>query len=116
MMRDLTFEKLPEAISQLWDKLETIEYLLKEKGVSNNSIETEQLLNVEEAAKFLTVSIPTIYQKSKNGEIPSMKQGKRLYFSNIELLAYVKEGRKKTNKEIEIEVDNFLAKKGGKNA
>jgi hypothetical protein len=48
-------------------------------------------------------------------ELPVMKQGNRLYFSRTELFNYIEDGRKKSNAEIETEVDNFLKKKGGKN-
>jgi hypothetical protein len=44
-----------------------------------------------------------------------MKQGKRLYFSSIELMQFVKDGRRKTNSEIEAEAVDYLNKnKGGK--
>ena len=102
-----------EPIFKRWIK-EAQNDLQSEEFINQN--QTEQLLTVEEAAKFLSLAKPTIYLKSKNGEIPSMKQGKRLYFSNKELIDYVKEGRKKTKKDIDLEVDNFFKKKGGKNA
>ena len=41
-------------------------------------------------------------------ELPVMKRSKRLYFSRIELTEYIKEGRKKTNHEIEAESDTYL--------
>lgn len=63
----------------------------------------EQLLTVEEAAEFLNLKVPTIYSKISKGELPVMKMkgGKRLYFSRTELLEYFKDGRKKSNAEIE---------------
>ena len=74
----------------------------------------EQLLTVQEAAKFLKLSVPTIYTKVSRGELPVMKQGKRLYFSSVELMAYIKEGRKKSNAEIDAEANAYLSnnKKG----
>ena len=49
-----------------------------------------------------------------------MKRSKRLYFSSTELMEYLKEGRKKSNAEIEQEAEAYLSnnKKGlnnGKN-
>lgn len=116
MERHLTFETLPKAVSQLWDKLDSIERLLTERDSSKSINESENLLTVQEAASFLTLAVPTIYSKVHKNELPHMKRGKRLYFTSADLISYVKEGRKKTNKEIELEVDNFLKKKGGKNA
>lgn len=77
----------------------------------------EQLLSVQEAARFLKLTVPTIYSKVSKGELPVMKRSKRLYFSPTELLNYLKEGRKKSNAEIEAEARNYLLnakKKGGK--
>ncbi|WP_162415604.1 helix-turn-helix domain-containing protein [Cyclobacterium roseum] len=75
----------------------------------------EQLLSIQEASQFLNLKVPTIYSKVSKGELPVMKRSKRLYFSRAELLGYLKEGRKKSNAEIEQEAESFLKKKGGKN-
>ena len=75
------------------------------------SKELEQLLTVQEAAQFLNLTVPTMYSKVSKGELPVMKRSKRLYFSRIELLEYLKEGRKKTNAEIEAEAEEYLSNK-----
>ncbi len=69
----------------------------------------EQLLTIQEAAKFLHLSVPTLYSKCSKGELPVMKRSKRLYFSRTELLDYLKEGRKKSNAEIEAEAKAYLS-------
>lgn len=68
----------------------------------------EQLLSIQQAAKFLNLTVPTMYSKVSKGELPVMKQGKRLYFSRTELMEYVKTGRKKSNAEIEAEAKAYL--------
>lgn len=70
----------------------------------------EQLLTVQEAAQFLNLKVPTIYSKVSKGELPVMKRSKRLYFSSSELMEYLKEGRKKSNAEIEQEAEAYLSK------
>lgn len=76
----------------------------------------EQLLTIQAAAEFLSLTVPTIYSKVSRNEIPYMKPGgKRLYFSKTELLEYVNAGRKKSNAEIEQEAEAYLKKKGGNN-
>lgn len=74
----------------------------------------EQLLTVQETAQFLNLKVPTIYSKVSKGELPVMKRSKRLYFSSTELMEYLKEGRKKSNTEIEREAEAYLSnyKKG----
>jgi len=84
------------------------------KAVQNNNPPTEQpeqLLTIQEAAEFLSLTVPTMYSKVSKGEIPYMKRGKRLYFSRTELLDYLKEGRKKSNAEIEQEAEKYLSNK-----
>ncbi|MBK9109921.1 MAG: helix-turn-helix domain-containing protein [Saprospiraceae bacterium] len=83
------------------------------KGESTN--QPEQLLTVQEAAEFLSLTVPTMYSKVSKGELPVMKGSKRLYFSRTELLEYLKQGRKKSNAEIEKEAEAYLKKKGGNN-
>lgn len=68
----------------------------------------EQLLTIEQAADFLSLTVPTMYSKVSKGELPVMKRSKRLYFSRTELLEYLKEGRKKSNAEIEQEAAAYL--------
>ena len=70
------------------------------KAVRNEQPTTdqpEQLLTIQEAAEFLSLTVPTMYSKVSKGELPVMKRSKRLYFSRTELLEYLKEGRKKSN-------------------
>ena len=81
------------------------------KAVRNEQPTTdqpEQLLTIQQAAEFLSLSVPTLYSKVSKGELPVMKRGKRLYFSRTELMEYIKEGRKKSNAEIEQEAEAYL--------
>ena len=57
-----------------------------------------------------------IYGLISKGELPVMKRSKRCYFSKIELINYLKQGRKKTVAETASEADTYLKKKGGYNA
>lgn len=113
---ELTFEQLPKAVNQLTNEVCEIKRLLIEIG-SVPKTETDELLTVQDAAKFLTLSVPTIYGLISKSSIPCMKRGKRVYFSKVELLNYLKDGRRKTISEIEAETDQYLSnKKGGRNA
>ncbi|MBP8944976.1 MAG: helix-turn-helix domain-containing protein [Paludibacteraceae bacterium] len=112
-METITFEQLPQAVTTLIKKVSKIEELVAEK--STQTEQTERFLTVEEAAKLLNITKQTIYEKVSRGELPYMKRGKRLYFSNIELYEYLKGGRKKTNAEIDAEAETYLKKKKGLN-
>ena len=110
-MENLTFENLPTQVSQLSKKLENIERLLLEKSDQQPTEPPEQLLTVQEAAQFLSLTVPTMYSKVSKGELPVMKRSKRLYFSRAELLDYIKKGRKKSYTEIEQEAETYLSNK-----
>lgn len=108
----ISFENLPKAVGQLAEKLESIEAFLMDKlQEPAPKAQEEQLLTVEQAAKFLGLSIATIYSKVSRGELPVMKRSKRLYFSNLELIAYLKEGRKLTNEELQAEAESYVSQK-----
>lgn len=109
-MTELTLEKLPEAVNQLFNKLESIESLLLDK--SGDQSEVDQLLTVSQVASFLDLSIPTIYGYVSRAEIPvcKRKHTKRLYFSKQDITNWIKKGRRKTISEIESEADNQLSK------
>lgn len=51
--------------------------------------EPEPLWTVEEVAVFLGVHVQTVYEKSRLGEIPSIKIGSRLRFRPAEIQAWV---------------------------
>lgn len=71
--------------------------------------ENERLMTVKETAIFLNLTTSTIYTKVSQNEIPFLKRGKRLYFSNTELIDHLKQGRGKTLKEAEQEADAYLS-------
>jgi excisionase family DNA binding protein len=111
MIENLTFEQLPYAITLLTKEVSELKELLLKKQQTATIVPVEELLTVEQAAEFLNLSVPTIYTKVSRGTLPVMKKSKRLYFSNLELMNYLKDGRKKTNEEIEQEADTYLSKK-----
>jgi excisionase family DNA binding protein len=111
MSQEFTFDQLPQAVNQLHKKLENIERLLQSFQLSQSAELQEHLLTVQEAAEFLNLTVPTIYSKVSRRELPFMKRQKRLYFSNKELLAYLKEGSRKTYTQITSESDNYINSK-----
>lgn len=109
-METLSFDQLPQAVAQIYDKLNKIEALLERKD-SQPDQEPDQLLTVKDAAEFLSLSVPTVYTLISKGELPVMKRSKRCYFSKLELINYLKEGRKKTNTEIETIAQKHISDK-----
>lgn len=110
-MNHLSFDKLPQAVSDLHESVKKIETLLLTQKKESKSLE-ETLLTVKEAAEFLSLTVPTIYGLIHKGELPVMKRSKRCYFSKEDLFNYIKKGRIKTIDEIKTESSAFDSKKG----
>jgi excisionase family DNA binding protein len=90
---EITFEQLPKAVGLLCEDMAFVKQRLLEIPTGANS-ESDQLLTVQQAAEFLILSVPTIYGLISSGTIPCMKRSKRVYFLKIELINYLKQGRK----------------------
>ena len=96
------------------DELETLIIDCVNACLRNDKSKKEEapedvIMTIQQAAEFLSLTVPTMYSKVSKGELPFMKRGKRLYFSRTELMEYIKEGRKKSNAEIEAEAKAYLS-------
>lgn len=99
--------QFPQAFNKLHEKLDKIERLLLSRSEISLP-EEDKLLTIKQAAEFLVLSVPTIYGLVQRHEVPVCKRGKRLYFSKQDLTSWIKDGRKKTNSEIEAEAHTYL--------
>lgn len=72
-------------------------------GLSKNQLidSRERPIGVSKAAELLLLSVPSIYRKSKNLEIPHFKKGNRLYFYESELESWLKKGQMLTKEQID---------------
>jgi excisionase family DNA binding protein len=107
-METITFDQLPTAVSLLTKEVGELKQLIIQ-GIEQQAHEPQELLfTIQEAADFMRLSVPTIYSKVSKGELPSMKRGKRLYFSRSELMSYIKEGRRSSNEELDAQAQAYL--------
>ncbi|WP_258102197.1 helix-turn-helix domain-containing protein [Marinoscillum pacificum] len=91
---------------ELYERLDRIEGLLvsvRDHKASEPEGEEDRLLNVREAARFLGDAVATLYGRTSKNEIPFYKRGKKVYFKKSELLAWIEQGRVKSQKEIQEE-------------
>jgi excisionase family DNA binding protein len=102
-----SFETLPKSVSQIHEKLDKIEKLLLSKEQVKSS---DKLLTVKQAAEFLSIAVSTLYGLNMKGEIPMMKISKRCYYSEKDLLEYLKNSKTKSKAELEKDVDDYLNK------
>ena len=111
-MDKMTFDSMPEAVGKLLLKMENIERLLSEKGTERT--QESRIFDIGEAATFCRLSKPTIYALVSKLEIPHSKKGKKLYFLEDELRGWLKEGRRKTQTELEDDAQKYIANKSKK--
>src|SRR5690242_2630807 len=88
--------------------IECVEEALTKNNQRLNADASNKLMSVEEASNFLNLAPQTIYGFTSQRLIPFSKRRKRLYFSKEDLIAWIKEGRKKTRDEIERDADDYI--------
>lgn len=107
-MNYISFDSLPQAVQELNAKMDNIMMFLQ---LAKPDVKQSDLLTIQEAASLLALSKHTLYNKVNKNELPYMKKGKRLYFSRVELMAYIKSGKISSIQEIQEESFNYLSKK-----
>ena len=99
-MEKINFENLPQAVSLLIEKVDSLELLLKSQQSNNSNAPSDKPMSISEAAKFVNLTVPTLYGFVSKRSIPFSKVGKRLYFSETELTSWIQGGRQKTCDEL----------------
>ncbi len=95
------------------DKLNNIENLLKTVMKNDNGTVTiTEVLNLNQAAEYVSLSKSAIYKKTSERNIPHFKQGKKLYFKRSELDDWLTGIKITTKAEIEKEADEYIRRKG----
>lgn len=109
---EITFEQLPKAFTQLFEKLENIEKLLQ-KSNEGGSSDPDRWLDLSELCNYLPDKPvkPTVYGWVHHSLIPYHKRAKKLFFLKSEVDQWLKAGRKKTLAETEAEATQYMTQK-----
>ena len=109
---ELTFDQLPKAVGQLYDKLNNIERLLHLQG-NTSPPETDRWFDLNELCEYLPdkPAKATVYGYVHAGTIPCHKGQKKLRFLKSEIDTWLKSGRRKTVAELAAEADAYLQTK-----
>ena len=109
---DLTLEELIEAMTIAMTKV--IDEKFASKVLQKDNENDIHYLTINEAAEYISLSLPTIYGMTSRKEIPHIKKGKRLYFIKKDLNEFLENGRNKTKYEIfdnaTKSINSFLSK------
>lgn len=105
----ITFDKLPEAVTQLLQEVSYIKnYLLNQAATPP---ETKQLtpegdfLTVSEVSQMLRISKGAVYNMTSTRQIPCFKKCGRVYFDRKEITEWIRQDRCKTVKQLQVEAD-----------
>lgn len=110
MAHNLTFNDLPTAVSNLTKEVSELKCLLIEKQEQPSTKQTEQWLDLNELIQYDPEkrTKPTWYSKISRNEVPHYKRGKKVYFLKSEIDEWLKQGKCKSNAEIEQEAEAYL--------
>jgi excisionase family DNA binding protein len=65
---------------------------------------SDELMNINEVAKYLDESVQSIYSRTSRRTIPFYKKGKKLLFKKTEILDWLDGQKKKTVSELQDEI------------
>ncbi len=73
--------------------------------------DTETIFDVSSVAKYLKISVPTVYTKVNKRDIPHYKKNNKLWFKKSEVDQWMTSGKKRySNAEIEKQAENYINK------
>ncbi|HET8962477.1 MAG TPA: helix-turn-helix domain-containing protein [Chitinophagales bacterium] len=103
---------LPKAISCLRREIKELKDLIQNPKPTE---EPDKWFNLQGLREYIPGNpVPaTIYGYVSKRIIPFHKKGRELFFLKSEIDAWLKEGRHKTNREIEAEAESYLIKSKG---
>ena len=111
----ITFDNLPEAVSQLLHEVAYIKnYLLNEAATP---AEAKQLtsegdfLTVNDVSQMLKISKGAVYNMTSTRQIPFFKKCGRVYFDRKEIDEWIRQDRFKTIKQLQAEAEMDTRKK-----
>ena len=91
----ITFDKLPEAVGYLTEQVIELKKMVSELQPPPSGKRT--LVEIEDACRIIRKAKATVYRLVQKGILPAYKKGKKLYFYEDELLAWIENGRKETS-------------------
>jgi hypothetical protein len=108
---EVNHNNLPQAVQQIQEELSQLKSLLMERVAPSKIEGSEIWFDINELVAYDPEkrSRQTFYTYVSRREIPFHKNNKKLLFLKSEIDVWLKQGRKSTNLELQVETDNFLA-------
>ena len=115
-MDNITFERLPEAIGYLIDKVESLEVVILQSKNQQTKEPDNKWFSLEELRAYLPdkPAKSTVYGWICSKRIPNHKSGKRLRFLKSEIDKWLlSSGKRKSEDELQMEAMEYLNRKKG---
>lgn len=110
---NITFEDLPKAMSWMMDRLNKLDSKIDSLNNIPQVRPADQWMNLKELCEYLP-SHPaeqTVYGWTSCHQIPFHKRGKRIMFLKSEIDAWLRDGKVKSEKDLENEAARFIKSK-----
>jgi len=107
-MEALKFDQLPNVIADLKNEVKEMKTLLLQKVETQH--EPNNPLGIKNVSELTGLTVPTLYGYCQRNEIPYHKKGNRLYFFKPDIIDWIKTGKQKTVKELQVDADELLSK------
>ena len=104
--KTVTFDKLPEAVGYLTEQVIELKRMVSE--LQPPASDKHVLVEIEDACRIIRKAKPTIYTLVRKGILPAYKKGKKLYFYEDELLAWIDNGRRNTAEQTYEEMLSYM--------
>jgi hypothetical protein len=113
MDKNITFDRLPEAMGYLIGKVESLEQVLLQMK-HEPELPADRWLNLDELIDYLPdhPAKATACGWVSNRQIPYHKGGRKLRFLKSEIDSWLSEGKRKSESEMEAEAQKYLTKRG----
>jgi predicted DNA-binding transcriptional regulator AlpA len=108
-MESIPFEKMPQIMGQMCQRLENIEALIREQK-SQPETNKEEFLTLKQVSELTGYACPTLYGLIGKNAIPHFKRGQRLFFDREAIINWIKAGKRKSKAEFEADADTHLKK------
>lgn len=107
---DISFDNLPKAVAYLIKEVGDLKSLLSKENIVGPSPSKRIPIGIEEVSKLIGKAKSTIYSLVRKRAIPCYKNGKKLYFFEDEILAWISNGKRKTMKELTSDAELYYKK------
>lgn len=96
-MDNITFEAMPQAISELIQKVDTLQSAVVALQKHYCKPQEEQMIGIDEACKILCRAKSTVYALTQAHKIPFYQPGKMLQFKRSELMTWMESAKQESS-------------------